>query len=112
MTFQIDKSKGWTETIIDSDCEFYKFEKVATIFKTELNIVFTEQLNDFDSFYWDFIYNNSMLCLHYNIYLGVSIFPKSFQNANQVDNDNVIKIATTVITLLEDFNWKPFDNKK
>ncbi len=104
MTFQIDTSKGWTETIIDSDCEFYKFEKVASILKTDLNIVFIEQLNDFDSFYWDFIYNNSTLCLHYNIYLGVSIFPKSFQNANHVDNDNVIKIAKTLMILLEDFN--------
>lgn len=112
MTFQIDTSRGWTETIIDSDCEFYKFKKVALILNTDLNIVFTEQLNGFDSFYWDFPYDNSTLCLHYNIYLGVSIFPKSFQNANQFDNDNVIKIATTLMTLLVDFNWKPFDNKK
>lgn len=112
MTFQIDTSKGWTETIIDGDCEFYKFEKIATILKTKLNISFTEQLNDFDSFYWDFHYDKSTLCLHYNIYSGVSIFPKYFQNANQADNDNVIKIATTLMTFLEDFNWRPFDNTK
>ncbi|MGN6421507.1 MAG: hypothetical protein ACTHMC_28595 [Pseudobacter sp.] len=112
MIFQIDTSKGWTEAIIDSDCEFSKFEKIASIIKTNLNITFAEQLMDFDSFYLDFLYDNSMLCLHYNIYTGVSIFPKLFQYANQTDNNNVIKITTTLMTLLEDFNWIPFDNKK
>lgn len=112
MTFQIDTSKGWTETIIDNGCEFFKFQKIFSILRDNLNIVFSEQLNDLDSFYLDFLYDNSMLCLHYNIYVGVSIFPKSFQNANQSDNNNVIKIATILMTFLEDINWKPFDNKK
>ena len=112
MSFQIDISKGWTETIIDSDCEFYKFKKIALLLKTNLNIAFSEQLNDLDSFFLDFLYDNSMLCLHYNIYLGVSIFPKFFQNANQADNDKVIKITKILMTLLEDFNWKNFDSSK
>jgi hypothetical protein len=75
MTFQIDTSKGWTEAIIDNDCEISKLEKVAMLLKTKLNIVFTEQLNDFDTYYWDFAYDDSILCLHYNVYSGVSIFP-------------------------------------
>jgi hypothetical protein len=112
MTFQIDTSKGWTETIIDSDCEFYKFEKIASILKTELNIVFTGQLNDFDTFYWDFTFKSSTLCLYYNIYLGVSIYPKLFQKANQADNDNVIEVANNLIKLLEDYNWRHFDSGK
>lgn len=65
MTFQTETSKGWTEAIIDNDCEFYKFEKVASLLKTKLNLVFAEQLNDFDTYYWDFVYDNSNLCLHY-----------------------------------------------
>jgi hypothetical protein len=112
MTFEINISQGWTEAIIDNDCEFSKFTKIASIFRDNLNITFTEHLNDFDSFYFDFNYFNSNLCLHYNVYLGVSIFPKSFKNASQSDNDNVVKIATTLMTLLQDFNWKPFDNLK
>ena len=38
MTFQTETSKGWTEAIIDNDCEFYKFEKVASLLKTKLNL--------------------------------------------------------------------------
>src|SRR5690606_34632404 len=112
MTFQTETSKGWTEAIIDNDCEFYKFEKVASLLKTKLNLVFAEQLNDFDTYYWDFVYDNSNLCLHYNIYLGVSIFPKLFKEAGNVDNENVIKVATALMTQLEDYNWIPFDNSK
>jgi hypothetical protein len=112
MTFQIDTSKGWTETIIDNDCEFYKFEKVTSILKSKLNVVFTEQLNDFDTYYRDFTYNESALCLLYNIYLGVSILPKHFKDAAQIDNENVIQVTITLTTLLEDFNWVPFDNSK
>src|SRR5215831_18671296 len=100
MTFQIDTSKGWTEAIVDNDCDFYKFEKVASILGTKLNIVFTEQLNDFDTYYLDFDYNDSSLCLYYNIYLGVSIFPKSFKNATRNDNENVIAIADALMTNL------------
>lgn len=100
MTFQIDISKGWTEAIIDNNCEFSKFEKIAAVLKNQLNIVFTEQLNDFDTYYWDFTYGDSTLCLHYNIYLGVSIFPKKFKNANQIDNQNVISVMNVLIPLI------------
>ncbi len=112
MIFQIDTSKGWTEAIIDNDCEFCKFEKVASILKTKLNVVFNDSLNDFDTYYWDFVYNDSNLCLHYNIYLGVSIFPKLFKDATTVDNENVVKVATAIMTELENYNWISFDNSK
>jgi hypothetical protein len=112
MTFQIDTSKGWTETIIDDDCEFFKYEKVAFVLKTKLNIVFTDRVNDFDTYYWDFIYGDSNLCLHYNNYLGVSIFPKLFKDATNSDNENVIKITIALTTQLEDYNWVSFDNSK
>src|SRR5689334_10544497 len=102
MTFQTDTSKGWTEAIIDDDCEFYKFEKVASLLTRKLNLTFTDQLNDFDSYYWDFVYDDSILCLHYNIYLGVSIFPKLFEDASNLDNENVIKVATALMTQLEE----------
>lgn len=112
MTFQTDTSKGWTEAIIDNDCEFYKFEKVALLLKTKLNLTFSDQLNGFNTYYWDFFYNDSNLCLHYNIYLGVSIFPKLFKDATDIDNGNVIKVATALMTQLEEYNWIPFDNSK
>lgn len=112
MAFKIDNSKGWTEAVIDDDCEFSKFEKVAVILKSKLNVVFSSQLNDFDSCYWDFEYNSSILFLHYNIYFGVSIFPKRFEDASKIDNENVVTITTALITFLEDFNWLPFDNSK
>ena len=112
MTFQIVTSKGWTEAVIDNDCEYSKFEKVALLLKSNLNIVFIKQFNDFDSYYLDFIHNKSNLCLHYNIYIGLSIFPTSTKDATQSENDNVIDITEKLMTLIQDFNWKDFDNSK
>lgn len=112
MTFQTDTSKGWTEAIMDSDCGAYKFVKVASVLRIKLNLTFAKQVNDFDNYYWDFVYDVSSLCLHYNIYLGVSIFPKQFKNATNVDNENVIKVATALMTQLVEYNWIPFDNSK
>jgi len=112
MAFQIDKSKGWTEIIIDSDCEFYKFEKVATLLATKLNITISERLNDFDSHYLTFSYNGSDILLHYNIFSGVSILPKSFKEANQLDNENVIAVAQALMPFLEEFNWALFNDGK
>src|SRR5688500_14870417 len=112
MTYQVDASKGWTETIIDSDCDFFKFEKVATILRTKLNIVFGDPLDDFDTYYWDFVYGGSNLCLYYNIYLGVSIFPKLLKNATSNDNENVINVTAALMIHLEDYHWMSFDESK
>ena len=112
MAFQIDKSKGWTEIIIDSDCEFYKFEMVATLLTTKLNIAITGQLNDFDSHYLTFNYNGSDIFLHYNIFFGVSILPKYFKQASQFDNENVLAVAQALMSLLEEFNWTLFNDGK
>jgi hypothetical protein len=104
MKFKTNTSQGWTETIIDDHCEFSKFEKVATILSTKLDIVFGLRANDLDSCYWDFVYGGSDLCLHYNVHLGVSIFPLRFRDATEIDNDNVIKITTALMILLEDWS--------
>jgi hypothetical protein len=62
---KIDNTKTWTEGIIEENCSKETFYKVA----------------DLDSIYWDFIYEQRELTLHYNNYIGVSIFPKALKNA-------------------------------
>jgi len=57
-------------------------------------------LKDFDSAYWDFEYEGSKLSLHYNIYLGISIFPLAFKEATQADNDRVVEIANLLLQKL------------
>ena len=89
----IERDKGWAEAILDSNCEYAKFYSAADIMQKDLGIKFINQLNDFDSLYWDFDFQGSLLTLHYNIYVGVVIFPRAFKSATEKDNDNVLKIA-------------------
>lgn len=101
---KIETEKGWTEAIIDGDCGFSKFYDVADLLLSEFNLTFSNMLNDFDTLYWDFKYNGNDLVLHYNIYLGVSIFPRAFKSATQKENEAVIEISTLVFQKLIDFN--------
>lgn len=107
---EIETEKGWTEAIIDNDCEFNKFYSVADLLSSDFYITFTKKLNDFDTFYWDFEYKSSNLVLHYNIYLGISIFPRALKSATQTDNESVVEISTLLLQKLNDLDWSDFEN--
>jgi hypothetical protein len=99
----INIEKGWTEVTINSDCEFNDFYAIADVLETVLKITFNQKLNDFSStIYCDFEYKGSKLVIHYNIHLGVSIFPEALKNATVNDNDMVIEISTLLIKELTD----------
>lgn len=108
----LETDKGWTEAIIDNDCELDKFYTVADIISKQFNLIFSNKLNDLDTFYWDFEYNESPLVLHYNIYLGISIFPREFKSASLRDNESVVEISTLLIEALNDLDWSDFENGK
>ncbi len=99
-----DYSQGYIEAIIDSSCSSDKFYKIAEILQKNLNIDFKNKLSDLDSIYWDFSYNNSKLTLHYNIYTGITIFPKFLKNATESETLTVLDIYQ----ILSD-NFKMFD---
>ena len=109
---KIETEKGWTEAIIDDDCEFSKFYSVADLLSSEFNLTFSNKLNDFDTLYWDFEYKGNDLVLHYNIYLGISIFPRAFKSATQTDNESVVEISSLLLQKLNDLDWSDFENGK
>lgn len=109
---QLETEKGWTEAIIDNDCEFSKFYEVADLLSGGFNLTFSNKLDDFDTLYWDFEYKGNNLVLHYNIYLGVSIFPRAFKSATQTNNEAVIEISTLLFQKLIDLDWADFENGK
>lgn len=93
MSLTIETQKGWTEAVLDDNCGYEKFYNAARILQEDFNISFISKLDDFDTLYWDFRYNDSLLCLHYNIYFGLSIFPRAFKLATVTDNERVIEIG-------------------
>lgn len=101
---RINNSKGWTEVIIAEDGSIDEFLKIAGILQISLDISFQNKLRGPDSFYWDFIYKEKELTLHYNTYVGISVFPKALTNATNSDNQVVWDLSKTLSADLEKFN--------
>jgi len=112
MEIKINKDKGWSEAILDDDCEFEKFYRTAALLEEAFQGVFTQKLNDFDSLYWDFEYKGSSLILHYNIYMGISLFPAKFKEATVPDNKNVEELGALLFARMLDQDWYNFEEGK
>ncbi|MDX2049389.1 MAG: DUF3630 family protein [Chitinophagaceae bacterium] len=93
MTLTLRTDYGCTEAVISENCGFDKFYNVADLLAEQLRIRFTNKIDDSDTSYWDFIFKGQKLTLHYNIYDGVSIFPRSWKEAVRKDNEAVQELA-------------------
>ena len=98
MTLTLRTDLGCTEAIIEENCGFDRFYKVADVLSDTLHINFTNKIDDSDSSYWDFSYKGQRLTLHYDIYNGVSIFPRKYRNAVRKDNEAVVELASVLRT--------------
>lgn len=92
---------GLTEAIIDNQCGIDKFYKVADTLESKFNIIFTKKLNDLESYYWDFCHEKAELVLHYNIYMGVSIFPKASKGSTALDIQKITDLFNFIIHELD-----------
>jgi Protein of unknown function (DUF3630) len=93
MDLTLRNDYGCTEAVIAENCGFDKFYKVADLLSEKIKIKFTNKIDDSDTSYWDFIFKGHKLTLHYNIYDGVSIFPRNWKEAVRRDNDAVKELA-------------------
>lgn len=93
--------EGWVEVIIKGDNSDYKdFEQVARTLKKLFQVKFSK-LGSLDASYWDFMYKGCELTLHYNIYLGISLFPKALKLSSQKDNKCVKELGELLIESLK-----------
>jgi hypothetical protein len=93
MDLTLRNDYGCTEAVIAENCGFDKFYKVADLLVDKIKIKFTNKIDDSDTSYWDFIFKGHKLTLHYNIYDGVSIFPRNWKEAVRRDNEAVKELA-------------------
>jgi hypothetical protein len=93
MSLTLRTDFGCTEAVIDDDCGLKRFYEVANILADDLDINFNQKTDDFDSLMWDFAFKGHVLTLHYNIYTGISIYPRKFREAPRKDNEAVVEVA-------------------
>ena len=84
--------KGFTEISISEKREFEDFFKFAEKLKQSIKIDYIEKIDDFDSLYWIFEYEKSIMVVSYNTFLGISIYPRNTKKASVIDNQLIIKI--------------------
>jgi hypothetical protein len=92
MSYQLKTKFGGTEAVIDDNCGVTKFYAIAHTLAEKLQVSFMNQIDDFESHDWDFKYKDEFLTLHYNIFEGVSIFPRKLTN-KKLDNTVVTEVA-------------------
>jgi hypothetical protein len=103
---KINNREGWTELIIDDNCEYDKFYAVADLLQANFNVSFTQKLNDLESSYWDFQFNGCELTLHYHVQTWLSIFPVAFKETSDADNKSVTELGSLLSQYFIDHNLK------
>jgi hypothetical protein len=106
----VEIKNGYTEVIIDDACEFSKFYKTASVLTGLLDYSYTQKLLHHDTAYYDFEYKASKLTLHYNVYLGITVFPTALKKAIAIENEHALEIGSLLHKKLMDIDWYPFDN--
>ena len=86
---KVVNTRGYPEISILDNCDFDQIEKYRVILTHKFGAVFKDVLNDFDTVYWDFTLNDCDLTLHYNVYLGLSIYPKRMNSASDQENEMI-----------------------
>jgi len=110
MKTESDKNVIYIEETIIADCDFNIFYDVADILAHEFNLSFSNKISDLECAYWDFTYNDNELVLHYNIYLGISIYPQHLGAATAKENLSVTEISHLLREKLSCSKWSDFDN--
>ena len=96
MCYHLKTNFGGTEAVIDDNCGLSKFYSIAGTLIDNLKVKFINQVDDADTLNWDFKYKRNFLTLHYNIYNGVSIFPRQVNGMQKV-NKAVEEVAAFLV---------------
>lgn len=86
MLSKILSDKGWSEVVINDNCDLNEFQNCINVFKNSFKMEFKNVIDDFDSYYCFFTYKGEELILHYNVYMGISIFPSSYKDSSEPQN--------------------------
>jgi hypothetical protein len=87
-----DNPIGFKEIVVSDSCDFEEFYLYAEKLKNHLDIVYTKQIDDFDSLYWQFIFVGSVMVLSYDTFLGISIYPQDGNKSTAIDNQRIEEI--------------------
>jgi len=92
MCYELKTTFGGTEAVIDDNCGISKFYAIARTLADDLQVKFLNQVDDAETLDWDFQYRGQFLTLHYNMFNGVSIYPRQIKSSSK-GNNAVLEVA-------------------
>lgn len=92
MCYELKTTFGGTEAVIDDNCGISKFYAIARTLADDLQVKFLNQVDDAETLDWDFQYRGQFLTLHYNMFNGVSIYPRQVKSSSK-NNNAVLEVA-------------------
>ncbi|MEO6521580.1 MAG: DUF3630 family protein [Mucilaginibacter sp.] len=94
-----DNPIGFKEIVVVDSCDFEEFYLYAEKLKSHLGIVYTKQIDDFDSLYWQFVFEDSIIVLSYDTFLGISIYPQDGNKSTLIDNQRIEELYKLIKSL-------------
>lgn len=96
MSLTLRTTFGCTEAVIDENISVHRFYQIAHILSNDLDVIFLQKEDDFDTISWNFTFHHHLLTLHYSIYNGISIFPTRTADAKRRENRAVEELSNVL----------------
>ncbi len=90
--FEKEDGTSYPQITVSSAASMSLFQKIASAIETGLDGRWTEQLTSPDQCYWDFDSEGEKITLHYEHYLGISVFPAEGENHTPKSIDLLEKV--------------------
>ena len=91
---RFEKADGtwYPQITVSEPADMSLFEKIASVIESEIEGQWIEKLTSPDQCYWDFETEGEKLTLHYEHYLGISIFPADGEHHSPESIDLLKKV--------------------
>ena len=94
-------TQSYSEILITEQADNSLFERFADRIVIEFKAKIIGKANDLDSIYWDFQIKSEIITLHYQVFLGIYIFPKELGKVSMI---------ASILTKKNAFKLKYTDN--
>ena len=79
-------TKSYSEILISNEPDSELFKSISDRLRTEFKAELIDKVEDLDSKYFDFKIKDNVLTLHFQNFIGITLFPKELNNSTEKTN--------------------------
>ncbi len=96
--FEKTDGTSYPQITVSEPADMQLFEKIASAVESEIEGQWKEKLTSPDQCYWDYESEGEKVTLHYEHYLGITVFPKDGEHHSPKSLDLLEKIYQLLLT--------------